>query len=72
MKFYVTFGQRYHQEPHPKVKYADPDGWLLIEAADYGEARNKAFEELGPHFATMYDEKTWDPKYFRKGELHRI
>lgn len=72
MKYYVTFGQQYSRNPHPKVTYAHPDGWLTIEADSYAEMREKAFEELGPHFATSYDEQSFEPKWFPLGELHKI
>lgn len=70
--YYVTFGQQYRREPHPKVEYAHPDGWLLIEAEDIKTAREKAFNELGDAWAFIYVEGGWDRSYFPLGELHRI
>lgn len=71
-QFMVTFGQKYKNEPHPKVKYADPDGWLTIEAEDRESARKKAFEELGNAWAGFYSADEFHPTSFPKGELHRI
>lgn len=71
-KFYITFGQQYAREPHPKVKYAHPDGWLTVEADNHEQARKKAFEEVGLHFATSYSEDDFEPDWFPRGELHRI
>ncbi len=68
----VTFGTQYKSEPHPKVKYADPDGWLAIEATGMAEARQKAFDHLGTAWAFIYPEAALDKSYFPLGELHRI
>lgn len=73
MKTYcVTFGQQYKNEPHPKVRYAHPDGWLAIEAENMNEARKKAFDHLGPAWSFIYLEDQLDKSYFPAGELHRI
>lgn len=71
-EYFVTFGQQYRTNPHPMVKYADPDGWLTIEAESGVHAREKAFKELGNAWAMMYLKKDFHPEYFPKGELHRI
>lgn len=70
----VTFGQQYRQGPHPKVRYAHPDGWLTIEAESEGEARDKAFSELGQYWSFLYEEGKFEESkhYFPLGELHRI
>lgn len=72
MEFIVTFGQKYRSEPHPKVDYANPDGFLVIEAIDEKSARGKAFEELGEYWSHCYPRTTEHEKYFPLGELHRI
>lgn len=71
-EFIVTFGQKYRNEPHPKVKYADPDGYLLILSPDYKTAREAAFRELGEHFSNMYEKEEKYTRYFPKGALHTI
>lgn len=72
-QYFVTFGQQYRTEPHPKVKYAHPDGWLTIEAPTMAEAREKAFVELGSHWGFIYENnKDFARHYFPLGELHRI
>lgn len=70
--FYFTFGQQYSHEPHPMYSKAHPDGWLRIIATDHWVARDKAFEILGPHFATSYSEKHWEPEWFPMGEIEAI
>lgn len=72
MEFMVTFGQQYKHDPHPKVKYAHPDGWLTIEAMDMFHARKKAFEELGAAWSFIYEKDEFNPSYFPLGELKRI
>lgn len=73
-EFLVTFGQKYHREPHPKVKYADPDGWLSIMAYDYDQAREMAFQELGPSWSFIYERgvNKLDESHFPLGQLHQI
>lgn len=71
-EYMVTFGQQYRREPHPKVKYAHPDGWLVIEAPTMAEARDKAFSELGSYWGFIYNKHQFDASYFPLGELHRI
>lgn len=56
MKFYVTFGQKYRYETHPKFPNANPDGWLEVEAVGYDHARNIIVENLGMNWTFMYDE----------------
>ena len=58
-KFYVTFGQKYKREPHPKASWISPDGVLLVEAQSYRDARELTFKALGDRFCGMhmYDEK---------------
>lgn len=69
--FYVTFGQQYHREPHPKLDQAHPDGWVTILARDEAEARDEAFHWLGRAWSFMYDEQP-DPALFPRGELFRV
>lgn len=71
-EYMVTFGQQYRSNPHPMVDYADPDGWLTVEAENAVEAREKTFKELGSSWAFMYLKKDFHHEYFPKGELHRI
>jgi hypothetical protein len=73
-EFLVTFGQKYRREPHPKVKYADPDGWLSIMAYDYDQAREMAFQELGPSWSFIYERGVHklNEGHFPLGQLHQI
>ena len=72
VNYYVTFGQKYSTEPHPKVRYAHPDGWLRIEADDEDQAREIVFLELGDHWAFIYSEDNFKKNYFPRGELKTI
>lgn len=71
-EYFVTFGQQYRHEPHPKAKYAHPDGWLTIVAETMKEAREKAFAELGDKWGFIYEHDDFQRHYFPEGELHRI
>jgi len=55
-EFRITFGLQYRNEPHPRVKWAHPDGWLSVYAPDYETARELAVALVGSHFAFMYIE----------------
>ena len=59
MKFYVTFGQKYALEPHPKLTGANPDNWVEVEAWGEMAARAIVHEHLGCHWAALYDESKW-------------
>ena len=55
--FYLTFGQKYAEEPHPKFALAHPNGYVRIQAENYEQAREFAFREFGPYWAFLYDEE---------------
>lgn len=67
--YYVTFGQKYHREPHPDFPRANPDGWLRVIAEDYESARKIVTERMGPAWAFMYTEDDFKPEYHPLGEL---
>lgn len=71
-EFIVTFGQQYRNEPHEMVSYANPDGYLVVEALDEEHAREKAFKELGPYWSHCYPNIQEHTIYFPLGEIHRI
>lgn len=73
--FYVTFGQKYQQEPHPVASWAHPDGYCRITAPDYEKAQKTAFAALGEYWAFMYPEKHFDDRVksiYPRGELQHI
>lgn len=59
MKFYVTFGQKYRDEPHPHLPLAHPDNWVEVEAWGEMAARAIACENLGKYWSGIYDETRW-------------
>jgi hypothetical protein len=64
-KFFLTFGQRYAREPHPTFPKAHPDGYVVIEADLYEDAREKACEVVGLHWSDLYRQDEW----FRLGDV---
>lgn len=72
MKYYLTFGQKYRNEKHPKATYAHPDGWVTIIAPSEEKAREIAFNIFGQYWSNLYPESKWDPTFFPKGELKII
>lgn len=67
--FYVTFGQQYRHEGHPFSRKIHPDGYLKIEAVDYATARAEVFQLIGSRWAFMYNEESFEPEYFPRGEI---
>lgn len=69
--FIVTFGQK-HTHRVNGVTF-DKDSVAVIEAEDYGKAREIAFELFGPKFCMMHDEEAYDMKnmgdYFPRGKF---
>lgn len=59
----VTFGEQYRRDPHPRVTWAHPDGWLevVVEADDDAAriAREFTFDYLGIHWAFDYTPESW-------------
>lgn len=73
-KFYLTFGTKYRHEPHPHWPGADPDGWVLIEASDEGQARSLAMSAFGPYWSMLYEARRFDEiqnrlRYYRRGQI---
>ncbi len=68
---YVTFGVQYAQEPHPRLPFVHPDGYLTVEAPDYHTALVTAFALTGGAHCSDYVERPSE-RGFRRGELARI
>lgn len=64
MKFYVTFGQKYANEPHPKLPEAHPNNWVEVEAWGEMAARAIVHAHLGMNWAMIYDENQWDQRFY--------
>jgi len=59
MIFYVTFGQ----------KSPFRNGWVEVEAENYGIARQLVIDALGNSYSRIYDEHEFDSEYFPLGKL---
>lgn len=58
MNLYVTFGQKYADEPHPSLPQAHPAGWLELRGfPTYLMARAVAFAMTGGCHAFDYEKK---------------
>jgi hypothetical protein len=74
-EFFVTFGQRYAQEPHPVLADAHPDGWLVIEAESWDEARAAVATALGTSWSNLYEKTDFmqdAARLYPRGEIARI
>lgn len=68
MKTYITFGQAHAH--HVNGITFDKDLVAVIEAPNYKEARDRAFELFGRQWAFAYPEDEWTEKkqsYFPRG-----
>lgn len=72
VRFFVTFGQQYRREHHPRLPAAHPDGVVEILAADEAEARSLAFEYLGDRWAFLYVASECDMSFYPRGVLLTI
>lgn len=66
----VTFGQKYHRQPHPVLgEDLTPDHWVVILAEDYDLAQ-AALEHMMPEmWSNLEDAETFDESYYPKGEF---
>lgn len=72
-KFYLTVGQQYKNDKvHPKGLH--PDGYAVINADNYDQAREKAFTNFGSHWSNIYEEVDFldDLGFYPLGELMNI
>ena len=72
-EWFVTFGQRYAHETHPRFPEAHPDGWLVVEADDYDDAREITHGVLGPAWVFIVDLDDFDASrsLYPRGEIGR-
>lgn len=73
-EFYITFGVQYGRDPekheiHPLGMTGN--GYAVIEADDYEDARDAAFEVFGSRWAFVYTDKPLDIRA-PEGELARF
>lgn len=72
-KFYLTFGQIYAREQHPRMVEAHPDGYVVIMACNYDHAREMAFNALGPAWSMIYDETEFNNmSLYPRGPIARL
>ena len=70
--FYLTFGTNYDDGSHPTLPSANSKGFLTIMADSMSSARSKAFERLGPKFAFIYDQQSFDTTSYPHGSIATI
>lgn len=70
-EFYITFGQKYRRQPHPKGGH--PDGWFVVEADTKANAELIVKAELGMEWSNCYEAGDFkDRSLYPRGELGRI
>lgn len=57
--FYVTFGQ---QSPFR-------NGWVEVSATNEIEARKEVISSIGMKWSSVYDEASFDPRFYPGGKL---
>lgn len=68
-KWFVTFGQKYRHEKHPSGLNIDPDGYVVVHAYNYHEARQIVIGKFGNEVSWLYNEDNFEPQYFPLGQL---
>lgn len=55
--YYVTFGQKYNEEPHPELWGIPglPDHVGTIQATDYWDARDIVYDLIGEAYCSVYE-----------------
>lgn len=71
-EFFLTFGQRYHLETHPSGLNVHPDGYFIIEAISYDEARDVVIARFGTGWSNLLGSDTFEASYYSKGCLGRF
>lgn len=74
-EFFVTFGQQYAQEPHPVLAEAHPDGWLVVEAESWEEARAVIVKAFDTRWSNLYEKADFmqdAARLYPRGEIARI
>lgn len=67
INLYVTFGQQYRHENHPKGGH--PDGWFRFTGSKSAPVYRLIAKELGNKFCRVLDEKDFDKSFYPRGEL---
>jgi len=70
--YYVTFGQRYREEPHPTHSSAHPDSYAMISAPTMEVARAEAFNQFGSAWAFIYSEDDFTPREYPRGAMLKV
>jgi len=71
MKVYITFGQQHIHSVNGQT--FDKNCVAVIEAGNYMEGRNLAFEAFNDQWCFAYSEADWSPeqmKYFPRGYIN--
>jgi hypothetical protein len=71
-KYYITFGRKYHTEPHPILGICCADGYVVVEAPHFVRAHLVANYLFGDKFANIYNEGQrafWPEGVFPAGEI---
>lgn len=70
--YFITFGQRYRYERHPKDARITPDGWVEVKASSSEEARLIAAAFFGDTYSFIYEKRSFDPSFYPKRCLFRL
>lgn len=66
-KFGVTFGQKYNYDEHPSGLPIDGNSFLVIEAYDEIEAREKIYDVVGTAYSFLYEWTEFEPQIEKYG-----
>ena len=71
-KWYLTFGSKYRQEPHPLGMGGNPNGWIEVHAPDELAARKQVVELIGDKWSMLYSEEEFTSEDYAFEEMRTI
>lgn len=72
-EYFLTFGSQYtpRNQRHPTFDKAHADGWVVIDADSYEQARAEVVRRLDTRWSMLYGADGFEPEFFPLGELAR-
>ena len=71
-KWYLTFGSKYRQEPHPLGMGGNPNGWIEVHAPDELAARKQVVELIGDKWSMLYSEEGFTSEDYAFEEMRVV
>lgn len=70
--WYLTFGSKYRQEPHPLGSGAHPDGYIVVYGLNEAIARQQVVQLIGDKWSMLYSEEEFTSEDFAFEEMRVV